>query len=289
MARPDAPATLPPPSGLTEDQVVDPGVDYTPRPPQGRSDDYHCFVIDPGLTEDRALVAYEILPGVKHEVHHVALFAAPMASAAASDAVEAGPGWTCFGGGGAGSSIVGSWVPGSPVTRHPDNTGVRLRAGDAIIMQVHYNTSSGPLVPDRTRLKLKYGAAATTRQAAVLGFANTSFTIPPNTLGYSITHTTSLPAGGRLYGVQPHMHLLGKRIRMELLAGGATTCLVDVPAWQFHWQQMYFYDTAGGISLPSGAQLRITCTWDNPGTQTVRFGEGTAEEMCGGGLFVAAP
>lgn len=284
----DAPAPVVP-QVLTADLTIDPGVDYTPRPPAGKSDDYHCFVMNPNLTGDMSVTAYEIVPGVKHEVHHVALFDAPLADATASDAAEAGPGWTCFGGGGAGATVLGSWVPGSPITRHPENTAVRLRAGHALIMQVHYNTQNGPVVPDRTKLKLEFAKGGATREAAVWGVATTSFTIPPNAINYPATTASAFPTNGRLFGVQPHMHTLGKHIRVEMVSGGQTTCLIDVPAWNFHWQQMYFFTAAGGLELPQGAQLKVSCTWDNPGSQTVRYGEGTSDEMCGAGLFVTGP
>jgi hypothetical protein len=283
----DAPPAPPAPMPFMADQVVDPGVDYTPQPPAGRFDDYHCFVLDLHASQDRYISAYEVVPGIAHEVHHVALFDVAMSDAMALDAAEAGPGYTCFGGSGANGPVLGSWVPGSPPTVHPDGTAVRVSAGHALVMQVHYNTQNGAVVPDRTSVQLRF-ASGTPRLAAVAGIADTGFSIPPMADGYSYTVNGSLPEGVRIWGVQPHMHLLGRSIRVELIdSGGGVTCLNNVPAWQFHWQQMYFFGSPASVTVPAGATVRVTCTWDNPGAQPVGYGEGTSDEMCGAGLYVS--
>jgi len=56
-------------------------------------------------------------------------------------------------------------------------------------------------------------------------------------------------------------------------------CLIEIPQWQFHWQQMYFFKD-DGLTIPKGTDVKYTCTWDNPSDRTVRFGEGTEDEMC---------
>ncbi len=65
-----------------------------------------------------------------------------------------------------------------------------------------------------------------------------------------------------------------------LLPGGQSSCLIDIPAWNFRWQQIYFYDSPNGISLPAGTQVTYSCTWDNPGSTSVSWGEDTTDEMC---------
>ena len=65
---------------------------------------------------------------------------------------------------------------------------------------------------------------------------------------------------------------------------------MTVPEWDFHWQQLYFYDEP--IEVVVGDKLRISCTWDNRESnqpivngvrrtpQRLTWGEGTLEEMC---------
>lgn len=85
-----------------------------------------------------------------------------------------------------------------------------------------------------------------------------------------------------------HMHTRGVNTKLELNPGtpGART-LLDIPAWDFHWQGSYTYQTP--IALRAGDTVRLTCTWDNTRAQPARYvlwGEGTDDEMCLGALAV---
>ena len=68
--------------------------------------------------------------------------------------------------------------------------------------------------------------------------------------------------------------------------GGESTCLVDVPKWDFQWQQFYFYQSHTGIAVKPNSTLKLTCTWNNPTSNTVRWGESTDDEMCLAFLYV---
>jgi hypothetical protein len=60
--------------------------------------------------------------------------------------------------------------------------------------------------------------------------------------------------------------------------------LIGIPAWDFHWQQMYFY--AQPVPVDPYERLQLSCIWDNPTPRTVRWGEGTGDEMCLAYLYV---
>src|SRR5262249_22857991 len=119
------------------------------------------------------------------------------------------------------------------------------------------------------------------RPAVLTPLAQMKFTIPPMSTGYSAQKSTTLQAAQTLWGVTPHMHVLGRHAHVDaLLPGAQSSCLIDIPAWNFHWQQIYFYDSPNGISLPAGTQVTYSCTWDNPGSTSVSWGEDTTDEMC---------
>jgi hypothetical protein len=61
--------------------------------------------------------------------------------------------------------------------------------------------------------------------------------------------------------------------------GGVTMPLVDVPVWDFGNQRAYPRDPATTLILP-GDDVRTTCTYRNPTTSIIRFGERTENEMC---------
>jgi hypothetical protein len=141
-------------------------------------DDYHCFLMDPHLTQDSFVTGAVVRPQNPSIVHHVILFEATganLADARRLDAASGGKGWTCFGGPGleethpnadAASSDrlgapqwIGAWVPGHTTNQTPAGTGVLLHAGAAVVMQVHYNLIHATR-PDRSRAVLHVVPAA---------------------------------------------------------------------------------------------------------------------------------
>ena len=88
------------------------------------------------------------------------------------------------------------------------------------------------------------------------------------------------------------MHLHGKSISVSMTkkSTGEKISLIDIPKWDFHWQQFYFYQQP--VTVEIGDILNLECTFDNRteaqpiingqqvAPQTLRWGEGTLEEMC---------
>ena len=143
----DAPATLTPQatSPGVPSATLDPGAAYRANP--AVIDDYHCFLVDPGLYPVRDPARFAIHPGAPTSVHHVLLFAvAPdlLAAAEAKDAAEPGVGWTCFGATGIGTTAatapptIGGWVPGSGASAFPPADRHHPRGG-------HARDHAGPL------------------------------------------------------------------------------------------------------------------------------------------------
>jgi hypothetical protein len=268
---------------------LDMGVTYTPN--AALDDDYRCFVIDPGVLSDGFLTSYEVVPGEPRSVHHVLLFSlrSPEADAQAeqNDAAEAGPGYTCFGGPMTESfGFLAAWAPGTPVTRYPAGTGLPMLAGRKVVLQVHYNLAAGAL-PDRTRIALHLEPQVE-RQAEVSGMAQLDLNLPPGMESVTATAETTVGMENEvtILGAFPHMHKLGRTLYVERERAGSTSCVVNVPAWDFHWQQFYFYEQP--IDAVAGDLFRISCTYDTRGrtTETV-WGEGTEDEMCLAGFYFA--
>jgi hypothetical protein len=235
-------------------------------------------MLDPALPQERDLIGFDITPGVRRMVHHVLLFGAARADAEAADRRDAGLGWTCFGGPNTAGvpSVVGGWVSGTPVVQYPPGTGVPLPAGNVLVMQLHYNLQNGPAVPDRTAVKLQYARERVPRPAVIFPIADFLFAIPPRTIGYTTSVSVPMPVAGTLWGLAPHMHTLGRQVVVEK----DSTCLVNIPTWDFHWQQPYLFSDPAGLPVAAGSRLKLTCSWDNPTDRTVLWGEGTSDEMC---------
>jgi hypothetical protein len=273
---------------------------YTPNLATG-SDDYRCFVLDPKLGFDTAVTAFDIRPGNTRIVHHVILFSvAPgkLGELATEEARDAAPGYTCFGDANVQATMVGAWVPGITATRFPAGTGVVLKANSRLVMQVHYNTLLEQNTTDQTTALLEYAPASDVKPAYIFPVLNNTFEVAPGEKKtVTATYDTDiiydrLPAGldVTFHGLAPHMHLHGASISVKVLAGDQTTTLIDIPKWDFHWQQFYFFDEA--YKVPRGTTVELSCSFDNsPEAQpvingqpttpsTLRWGEGTLEEMC---------
>ncbi|GAA2155160.1 hypothetical protein GCM10009844_41960 [Nocardioides koreensis] len=140
--------------------------EYTPSAPTGvGTDDYRCFLLDPGLARDGYLTGTNVLPGNPDVVHHVILFRVSpdqVAAAERKDASEPGEGWTCFGGTGLAGDFtnlddanwLGAWAPGGKESVTRPGYGVDLPRGSQIIMQVHYNLLAGDS-PDASSAQIR--------------------------------------------------------------------------------------------------------------------------------------
>ncbi len=113
-------------------------------------DDYRCMIFEPGNTETEWILASHFEADQVEVVHHgiISLVSgSKREEAAALDAAEDGPGWTCYGGTGLGGfggetaevRRAGGWAPGAPPSRRPDGYATQLNPGDFFVVQVHYH------------------------------------------------------------------------------------------------------------------------------------------------------
>ena len=127
---------------------------YTPQGVFGRTDDYHCTLLNPHVTQDSYVVSSQFKPG-SGEDHHAILSLVPPSLAAKAlqeNAATGGNGWTCFGAPGLPDASIAQflstpwlsvWAPGHGADAVPKGTGISLPAGSLVIMQVHYNLLVG--------------------------------------------------------------------------------------------------------------------------------------------------
>ncbi|MCO4762967.1 MAG: hypothetical protein KC502_15735 [Myxococcales bacterium] len=251
------------------------------------ADDYRCFVLKPGADFNGFMTAYEVTPGSKRTVHHVIVYAAGSAVAAAQaekkDAAEAGPGYTCFGGPGvAPFNVLAGWAPGTPTTRFPEGVGLAVSGGSTLIVQVHYNLASGP-EEDETKIAFQIENSVTDVAIARI-LADTDMRLAAGQKDAQ----TFMDIGGAefglgdltIHGVLPHMHKRGTKIRVEVVDGdGKEACVANTPKWDFDWQQFFFFNTP--VHVPANSVLRVSCHFDTSGDKdTLSFGDNTSDEMC---------
>ena len=274
----------------TPDLVVQTPEDFV-IPAQG-SDIYRCFVIPTDLPDDKYISAIEYHPGNRKIVHHVLGYVDVSGGARVRDEREAGPGYMCFSGPGVPTvGDLGGWAPGVEPSFLPDGVGRSLPKKADMVIQVHYHPSGKPET-DRTTVGL-YFSKKPIRQILHWNAAlNIGMKIPAGEANTEVKATWEVPVDVTAMGIAPHMHLLGHDMTMTAtLPDGKTLDLIRINDWDFDWQNNYWFDRP--VELPKGSILRVVAHFDNstgnprnpknPPVE-VRWGEGTADEMCIGFL-----
>lgn len=286
----------PPPVYATETVITDPDItavmpDYVI--PASAADLYRCFVLPIDNPTDSYITGLEVVPGNREMVHHVLVYQDASGEAQALDDADIGPGYTSFGGIGVQEArLVGIWVPGAEPFFTPPGMGIKLEAGADLVIQVHYPATSNVEV-DSTRVNIQLSNGGFIRELAIDPILNhvTSLTngpliIPPNEVR-TFNAQYTVPVNATITAVGPHAHLICRRMRAwAVKPGGEIVNLIDIPAWDFRWQDIYSFRSP--IHLPAGTVVYGEATYDNttanpnlPGDvpQWVFLGEATTDEM----------
>lgn len=254
---------------------------------------YRVFALPANITTDRMIEKIEVIPGNRSIVHHVLAYRDTSSIPLKMDAADPLPGFTNFGGTGSTSSdLIMAWVPGQGPQQSPAGMGIKLPARSNIILQIHY---PGGIVnqKDSTRIVVKFAASNRLREVSTVPILNhsTSLTNGPLQLAPNTTRTFNaqfrLPVDATLLSIAPHMHLIGRRIKVYgITLQGDTIRLINIPEWDFNWQGSYNYPRL--VKLPRGTQLKAEAFYDNTEEnpfnpsfppKTVRRGEATTDEM----------
>ncbi len=257
-------------------------------------DVYQCFVIPSGQTADKYVTALEALPGNRGIVHHVLIYADTTGTCAALDAATPGPGYLNFGGVGTNDAILmGAWVPGSAPMQYPSGFGVRLPKNADIVLQIHYPSGTAGQL-DTTEVHLFFSSTSTgIRNLSIdpvlnyISNISPALNIPANTTKSFTEHFQVPFFNMSIFGIFPHMHLLGKTIDcFGVTPAKDTQKYIRINAWDFHWQGFYMFRNV--IKVPANTNLYSNAFYDNttgnpenPNNppKDVHAGESTTDEM----------
>jgi hypothetical protein len=283
----------PPPSGQLEDAdvTVYPAGKWTTVPYGEVEDQFMCFSIDPGISEEKWLEALQVVPENLSVVHHV-LTGIDLTGATAAMADENGV-YDCFGAFGVDAEFVGGWIPGSSPIEFPEYSGLRVPPEARIVLQMHYHMAE-EAHEDGTGIALRWADSTPVREAT-LGLVGNSgqqfgdgtglqpgpndpdgveFFVPAGAQGHTETMMFQpwdySPRELQVFLVANHMHYVGVDMRLwvERGNGSPTTdeaCLLHTPDWDFDWQQFYFYDASNqqAPTVYPGDKLWLQCLFDN--------------------------
>lgn len=255
--------------------------------PAGGRDIYRAFVIPIDIPEDKYVVAMEFRPGAPSVVHHAIFFLDDDGQARRLDARDAGPGYRSFGGPGfTPSGGLGGWAPGVQPEHLPDGIGRPVTRGSDLVMQIHYHPD-GKRQRDQSRLALYFATKPIREKIITIPLANRQIDIPPGKRDHVVEASFTTPLDAKLFGVMPHMHLLGREMKVEATTDdGSTIPLIHIDDWDFRWQDQYRFREP--VRIPRGSTVRMRAVFDNstdnPSNPSnppkrVRWGEQTTDEM----------
>lgn len=281
-----APAAVPELAGRTHS--------LTPAPyvTTGVADEFVCFLLDPETTTETWLTGWHVRPGNAAVVHHAVMSTLPADTMAlARSAIGVGGNFPCSAAAAVpGSIIVGAWAPGGQPFDSGD-VGIKLGAGDGVILQIHYHPAGLANDPDATTVDLKLTATPPAAEYQLRGYGNVhsapglqpgpydppsgpAFEIPANVADGVETMWQTLPADSpdlRVMTAFPHMHYVGTQLSAKVVRAAPAPgepveeCLVNVNAWNFDWQRQYAVD-APVAELPvlrAGDRIEMRCRYDN--------------------------
>ena len=263
-------AAIPPPPVYTNNTILGNG-DLTVQIPTYMSkatanDDYVCFSVPTYLTQNRIIKAVEVVPGNREIVHHALIFIDP-SGIESTDTLDG----LCASPSNASTKLVIGYTPGaSPMilpSVSPLALGMDIGPGSNIYFAMHYPVGSyGEF--DSTKVILHFYPPGTTNvrqiSAAPL-ISNNNFTLPAN----QVTNLTAqYPANGgvptnfSVLSVFPHMHLLGENIKAYAYKANQDTIkFVNIPKWDFHWQDFYFFRNLQKVA--TGYRIKGEAKYDN--------------------------
>ncbi len=270
------------------DAVVEVAVPF--EVPADGPDIFQHFVLPVPVDKDEMVVGFEFRPGNPAVVHHAVVFLDASGRARQRDAQTPEPGWRTSGSIDASiTSVLGVWTPGMTPRFYPDDVGTKLDKGADVVVQLHLHPT-GKVETDQSRIALYFAKKPVTkvlsRNPLLLG--TLALEIPPGETRYRASSRITLPVDLTLTSVLPHMHLIGKEMKISAtLPDGAVKPLIWIKDWNFYWQDSYVYGDP--VRLPKGTLLEIEAWYDNstdnphnPRTppQRVLFGNNTTDEMC---------
>ncbi len=283
--------------------------DYVPD--VTRPDDYRCLPLPQTFEADTWVNGTDFAPDRAEMVHHVVVFVIPPEDARTLeelDAAEDGPGYTCFGDSGIDrAKFLAVWAPGVQPSETPPGSALLVPAGGRLVMQMHYNVlnlAGAEPPPDRTAVRLWTLPAGETPQHRItlIPHADLFIEIPAGESDITSERLFRVTEAAEIVGVAPHEHLLGASIRADLVREGEPdACLVDIPDWDFNWQDMYYFRPDQALPVQPGDQVRLTCRFDNSAEvqpvfngermtpRDVAWGDGSTDEMCLNFLIVRTP
>ncbi len=236
---------------------------------------YKYVTVPTNFKEDTWVRFAEVRPGDREHAHHIVVGVREPGS---QDEL---------------GEFLAGYGPGSVPEMLLPGQAKLIKAGSALVFQLHYTTDGKP-GRDRSRVGLILAHEKPRERVMMLAAANVRFSIPAGDPDCRLEARVTLHEDATLVSLLPHMHLRGKsfEFRVKYPDGRKETLLV-VPHYSYDWQLSYYLDRP--LRLPRGAVIECTAHFDNSPNnprnpdpeKAVKFGAQSWDEMMIGYFEVA--
>ncbi|MEN1705221.1 MAG: redoxin domain-containing protein [Planctomycetota bacterium] len=233
-------------------------------------DQYRRFVMKSPFKEPTVVSEIAFNPGDSGVVHHANFFYDDSGDARARDAADPGIGYDAFGDNGGMESAsrwdtegygIGGWAPGSGGYKLPEGVGLLLPPGGDIVVEIHYHLN-GRATTDQSSVAFYLADAPVDRYIDQLMIGTLSLEIEAGDAEYTRHVYMDVPVDMELVDLMPHMHYLGKRVRVEATTpDGEKIPLLKIDDWDFRWQATYRFPKT--LKIPAGSRIDAWFTFDN--------------------------
>jgi hypothetical protein len=256
--------------------------------PAEGNDIYRNFVFPVSIPAGRYLRGVEYRPGTRAVVHHAAFAADASGKSRKQDADDPAPGFK-------GSLVLpgrmlpgslSAWVPGRDPLPLPDGFSLPWPEGTDLIVQLHLHPSGKPAT-EKSSVGLYLTDAPPRRTMVDLTLIDKKIDIPAGERNYRTRDEHTLPSAMDVFGIFPHMHMIGREIRITAHPpAGEEIPLLWIDSWDFNWQSYYQY--VRPVRLPAGTRIVMDGVHDNSADnyrnpfhppQRITWGEQTTDEM----------
>lgn len=262
------PANLPPLPVFTEGwQLGEPDLIVQLPEPYTLSaegfDVFRNFVIPLPVQQRKYVAAVELRPGNPRVVHHAVMFTDRTQSSRRQDAQDQTPG---FPGMDVASAVNPDghflgWTPGKIPLGPIEGLAWRLDPGTDMVLQLHMLPSGKPEVIQPT-VGLYFSDEPPTDHLYHVSLHNDFIDIPAGEQQYTLSNAYTLPVDVDVVSIYPHAHYIAKQMKgWAQLPDGTHRWLLDIPDWDFNWQDQYRYQEP--IFLPKGTTLHMEYVYDN--------------------------
>jgi hypothetical protein len=276
--------------------------------PADGPDIYRNFVVPLHLDSDKYVAAIDFEPGTRTVVHHSLFYWDSSGTARSNDGKDGRPGYDGRMGNILGDGRVdheantvnpskgtfgylGGWAVGAQAMSLPGDLAFFVKKDADLILGTHFHPS-GKVETETSTIGIYFAKKPPTAKFTslllppVFGYFS-HIDIPAGKKDYLLTDSYTLPVDVKAYGVSAHAHFLGKSFTLTAnLPSGETKTLLNIPSWDFNWQNQYQYNQF--VPLPKGTKLVSTMTYDNSTDNVfnpsnppkeVWWGEQTVNEM----------